>query len=91
MYEDEKSYLAVRDMLPASERQDPFTYDVFTANVKSLEKESQRRGLITYRIPVNAATVKTWCEANNQPVCRQSVAAFIATELDLRLRSSGTN
>ena len=36
-YENESSYLAMRDMLPASERLDPFTFDVFMSRLKAME------------------------------------------------------
>jgi hypothetical protein len=90
-YEDEKSYIAVRDMLPASERQDPLAYDVFRAQLEAAEKATQRKGLITYRIPVDAATVKAWCKANNRPICRKSITIFISVVLEQRLRRSGRN
>lgn len=90
-YKDEKSYIAVRDMLPATERQDPLAYDVFTAQLEAAEKQMQRKGLITYRIPVDATAVKTWCKTNNRPICRESIAIFISVVLEQRLRQSASN
>ncbi len=90
-YEDEESYVAIRDMLPASERQDPFTYDVFMANIKSQEQEIKRSGGIAYRIPINATTLKGWCDANNLSICRKSIVEYITIALALLLRSSGRN
>jgi hypothetical protein len=90
-YENEESYLTVLSMLPASERQDPFAYDVFMAQTKASENRFKSNGFITYRVPIEAATVKAWCNSNNQPVCRKSIAEFIMAELAVRLRKSGQN
>lgn len=90
-YEDEKSYLEVLNMLPASERQDPFSYDTFITNIKRHEQEIKRTGGITYRIPINTSTLKGWCDANNLQVCRKSIAEYITIALGLLIRSSGRN
>lgn len=90
-YENEQLYLTVRDMLPASERQDPFTYDRFISNIKDMEKNIQRQGGIPYRIPINAVTLKGWCDANNLQVCRKSITEYVCICLKLRLDSSGAN
>ena len=76
-YNTEGDYLDVLNMLPAAERQDPFTYDVFMANIKTQHEAFKRRGLISICVPVDAAAVKRWCDDNNMPFCRQSITAFI--------------
>ena len=90
-YENKASYDAVLAMLPAPERQDPFTYDIFMANIKNREKEIQRKGGVTSRIPIDAVTLKGWCDANNLAVCRKSVMEYISIALALRLKGSGRN
>src|SRR5690348_1823218 len=75
-YETEDSYLAMLAMLPASERQNPFAYNVFRAQTIAGVEELKRRGLIPYRVPIDAAAVKAWCDANNKSVCRASLSTF---------------
>jgi len=88
-YSDKASYDAVFAMLPASETQDPFTYDVFIARIEKMEEQIERTGAATYRIPIKAVTLKGWCDANNLQVCRASIAEFITIALALKLKRGG--
>jgi hypothetical protein len=90
-YENESDFDAVCAMLPASERQDPIGYRAFRAKIEAYEKQFQRGGGLTSRIPVNAAAIKTWCEANDRQVCRESINLFIIAELAIRLRDGPRN
>lgn len=90
-YDDEKSYLAVVAMLPASEAQDAISHDAFISKIKGLEQKAQSQGFVTHRIPIDAATLKGWCDANNLLVCRKSIAEYITICLGLILRGSGRN
>lgn len=76
-YPDESNYLAVLGMLPASERENPLAYDVFRSKLELLEKECQRGGSITRRVPIDAIALKAWCDANGHNVCRKTIGAFI--------------
>lgn len=78
-------------MLPAAERQDPVGYHAFQAKIEACEKQMQRDGAITARIPVKAVTIKAWCDANHRKVCRESIANFIVAELTIRLRDGPRN
>lgn len=90
-YENESDYLAVVAMLPASERQDPLTYRAFRAKIEAFEKDLQNKGMVTRRIPIKAVTVKTWCDAHNKQVCRQSLTDYITADLAFRLRDETRN
>jgi hypothetical protein len=78
-YDSEADYAAVLAMLPASERQDPFTYDVFIGKMKRQHEAFKRQVLISICVPVKAVAVKAWCDANNRPFCRKSITEFIST------------
>lgn len=75
-YKCERDYLAVVAMLPASERQNPPAYDAFMAKIVKAEQEKQREGFVTVRVPIDAVTVKGWCDANNIGVCRNSLTEY---------------
>jgi|ERR1035437_186006 hypothetical protein len=75
-YESEAEYTAVLAMLPASERQDSFTYDVFIGKIKRQHEAFKRKGLISICVPINAVAVKAWCDANKRPICRESLSIF---------------
>jgi hypothetical protein len=87
----ESDFDAVVAMLPASERQDPISYHAFTAKIEAYEKQLQRDGAITARIPINTVAIKAWCDANNRKVCRESIGLFITAELAFRLRDGAKN
>ena len=78
-------------MLPAAEGQDPISYDAFRAKMEQQEQQLKRRGLIPIRVPIDAVTLKGWCDANNLAVCRKSVMEYISIALALRLKGSGRN
>lgn len=89
---DAESYAAIGAMLPASESNGSISFDAFLANTIRGEKQLKRDGFIPYRIPIDAAAVKAWCDANNKPVCRDSISAYAVFILGARLnRDERTN
>lgn len=76
-YESPEEYSQVVAMLPASEGQDPISYDAFRAKIEDHEKDFKSRKFITIRVPIDAVTLKGWCDANNLPVCRASIAEYV--------------
>jgi hypothetical protein len=90
-YESELDFNAVAAMLPASEREDAFSYHTFRANVERHEKELKGKGLIAHRVPIDAITLKGWCDANDLPVCRKSIAEYCTIALGLMLRGNWRN
>ena len=84
-YETEESYLAVLSMLPAVERENATTYEAFIRQTKAIEDNIRRSGNIPYRIPVDATAIKAWCDANDSPMCGESIRAFAMQELGRRM------
>ena len=71
-----EEFAEVLSMLPASERQDPLSYDAFTAQIEDREKKIKSLGGVAIRVPIQAAAVKTWCDRNSRTFCRESITAF---------------
>jgi hypothetical protein len=90
-YESESDYLAVVAMLPADEGKDPITHAAFMAKIKAGEKNAQRAGIITVRVPINAITLKAWCDKNNLMVCRDAIAKYGIAKVADGLASDRTN
>jgi hypothetical protein len=87
----EAEFVALRAMLPASERKDPISYESFVSKIEQMEKAAQQRGCITRRIPIHAAAVKAWCDEKKLPVCRDSIAKYGMEQVARGVLESGNN
>lgn len=90
-HETEESFLETIAMLPAVDRDLAGSYASFVANTEGFEKKIVSFGGVPYRIPVEAAALKSWCHSQGRTICKESIRIYAAIQLGFRVRKSRDN
>jgi hypothetical protein len=80
-YENKSDYDFIFSMLAAPGAEDTEGFEGYLASIEALEKKFQRRGLITRRVPIYAATIKAWCDRHKTSITREALNAFMLERL----------
>jgi hypothetical protein len=86
-YSTEEDYVAILEMVPASESASALPYREFISYLETLESGVALGGQLPMRIEITPGAIKAWCENNNTPVCRKAIADYAHMQMIERLDS----